>query len=141
MLRRFQKVDLLGVNVGYICFEKLSLESPFFKKYRFVDSSVYGIVEINILVHDRLYPSMLKTPRSITSTWLKLYIKFKSSVESTGVVRGERCRLHAVFRSKLADRSERIGPNEPEKMYRVERLKKLEATVFEGSLNLADAKV
>ncbi|KAA0037515.1 uncharacterized protein E5676_scaffold808G001020 [Cucumis melo var. makuwa] len=37
-------------------------------------------------------------------------------------------------------RPEKAGPSDPEKMYGIERLKKLEATVFEGSTDLADAK-
>ncbi|TYK14494.1 uncharacterized protein E5676_scaffold15G00050 [Cucumis melo var. makuwa] len=36
---------------------------------------------------------------------------------------------------------ERVRPSDPEKMYEIERLKKLGATVFEGSTDLADAEV
>ncbi|TYK29162.1 DNA/RNA polymerases superfamily protein [Cucumis melo var. makuwa] len=38
-------------------------------------------------------------------------------------------------------RPEKAGPSDPEKMYGIERLKKLEATVFDGSTDLADAEV
>ncbi|TYK01041.1 uncharacterized protein E5676_scaffold264G00470 [Cucumis melo var. makuwa] len=38
-------------------------------------------------------------------------------------------------------RPERVGPSDPEKMYGIERLKKLGATVFEGSTDPANAEV
>ncbi|XP_050935188.1 uncharacterized protein LOC127143928 [Cucumis melo] len=38
-------------------------------------------------------------------------------------------------------RPEKVGPSDPEKMYGIERLKKLGATVFEGSTDLVDAEV
>ncbi|TYK11835.1 uncharacterized protein E5676_scaffold152G00520 [Cucumis melo var. makuwa] len=38
-------------------------------------------------------------------------------------------------------RPERVGPSDPKKMYGIERLKKLGATVFEGSTDPADAEV
>ncbi|XP_050946847.1 uncharacterized protein LOC127151356 [Cucumis melo] len=43
-------------------------------------------------------------------------------------------RLHAIFRSKVAE------PSDPEKAYGIKRLKKLGATVFEGSTDPADAE-
>ncbi|TYK29120.1 hypothetical protein E5676_scaffold120G002610 [Cucumis melo var. makuwa] len=41
---------------------------------------------------------------------------------------------------KKIGRQERVEPSDPEKAYEIERLKKLGATVFEGSIDLADAE-
>lgn len=37
-------------------------------------------------------------------------------------------------------RQKRAGPSDPEKMYGIERLRKLGATIFEGSTDPADAE-
>ncbi|KAA0025361.1 uncharacterized protein E5676_scaffold605G00440 [Cucumis melo var. makuwa] len=95
-----------------------------------------------------------------------LHLVFNVSVGSTWIVRGDDvCWLHAVFRAKTAggpggeshattyqqttqaesgrdagSYPRRAGPSDLEKMYGIERLKKLGATVFEGSMDPADAE-
>uniref|UniRef100_A0A9I9EII5 Uncharacterized protein n=1 Tax=Cucumis melo TaxID=3656 RepID=A0A9I9EII5_CUCME len=52
----------------------------------------------------------LLTGNWVTYFQISKFITFKSSVESTDIIRGERCRRsHAVFRAKLASSSGGLG--------------------------------
>ncbi|TYK11725.1 uncharacterized protein E5676_scaffold304G00370 [Cucumis melo var. makuwa] len=121
-----------------------------------------AVVEIELPVPDTL-PTLFYKPSDVRAA---SYVCWEGSA---GIVRGDDvCWLHAVCRAKIAGgpgggvmpprtsrrrrqnqdgmqsaqeigRPERARPSDPEKMYGIERLKKLGATVFEGSTDLADA--